>query len=200
MAMWYGGQNKTHDSIARYDRLDSFQIGALRGVYAASWNGSGSIVLDCLEDGVGLSYGMNDPLERVELSRVANRYGGDRAYFLCPDCGRRVRFLYRPKGKGRFRCRSCWRLNYPSQQERPNEIGAYRQGVKLLRERFKLSPAHIPAPSAFYEFIPPRPKGMHRLTYGKLCRELELIQGEYYRCYYIRTHKVGRRVDWAETE
>ncbi|MDE6590598.1 MAG: transposase [Oscillospiraceae bacterium] len=200
MAMWYGGQNKTHDSVAHYDRLDSFQIGALRGLYAAFWDSGGSIVLDCLEDSVGLSYSTNGPPERVKLSRVANRYGGDRAYFLCPDCGRRVRFLYRLQGRGLFRCRSCYQLNYPSQQERPNETGAYLRGVKLLRERFKLSPMQIPAPRAFYEFVPPRPKGMHRRTYRELYRELELIQGEYYRCYYIRTHKVGRRVNWSETE
>lgn len=37
---------------------------------------------------------------------------------------------------------------------------------------------------------------MHWHTYRKLCRELELLQGNYERLYYISTHKIGRRVFW----
>ena len=198
--MQYGGQNKTHDTVSHYDRLDSFQIGALRGICPIFWESGGCVVLDCSEGYVGLSYALSDLPERIELSKVSNRYGGKRAYFLCPDCGRRVRFLYRPQGLGLFRCRNCYRLNYPSQQERSNETGAYLRGVRLLRERFKLSPVQIPAPEKFYDFVPPRPKGMHCLTYTELYRQLELLQGEYYRCFYIRVHKVGRRVKWSNTE
>lgn len=99
--------------------------------------------------------------------------------------------------EGRFRCRSCWRLNYPSQQETPGEVGPYRKAIVLLINRFKLSPLQIPKPDKFYDFAPPpRPKGMHWSTYRELCQQLELLQGEYERYRYIRTHKIGRRVFW----
>ena len=198
MTMWYGGQNKTHDSVAHYDRLDSYRVGALRGKNTAFGNSGGSIVMDCPGNSVDLIYSTNKLPVRLELSRVANHYGGSRTYFLCPDCGRRVRFLYRPQNGSLFRCRCCWSLNYPTQQHRPNETAAYLRGVKLLRDRFKLPDALLPKPEKFYDFLPPRPKGMHRHTYHKLCPEMELLQGEYYRCYYCRTHRVGKRVHWTD--
>lgn len=196
--MYRGGKNKVHDTVAHYDRLNSFLIGSLRGVYAVLWDSGGCIVLDCPGDGADLFYSINEPPDRLELSRVANHYGGDRAYFLCPGCGRRVRFLYRPQGGGPFRCRHCWSLNYPSQQERPNEFSAYRRGVKLLRERFKVPEAQIPTLGMFYEYRPARPKWMHRLTYMELCQKLRILQGEFYRCTYIRSHRIGRDILWTD--
>lgn len=196
--MIWGGQNKTHGSIIDCNRLDSFKTDVPPDQYAINWIIGGSINLDVRDGCVCLIYEIADQSisERVELSTVPNHYGGSRPYFLCPGCGRRVRFLYRPLEQLRFRCRSCWRLNYPSQQESPGEVGPYRKGAKLLLERFKLPLAKIPRPEKFYGYIPPRPKGMHWHTYSKLCRELELLQGDYERCHYVSTHKIGRRVFW----
>ena len=196
--MGFGGQNRTHGSIIDCNRVDSFKADRPPGRYAIKWIFGGSITLDVGDNCVSLVYDIADQsiCERVELSTAPNHYGGSRPYFLCPGCGRRVRFLYRPLEQLRFRCRSCWRLNYPSQQETPSEVGPYRKGVKLLLERFKMPLGKIPGPENFYGFIPLRPKGMHWHTYRKLCQELELLQGEYYRCYYISTHKIGRKIYW----
>ena len=111
----------------------------------------------------------------LELSMVPNRYGGVRPFFLCPDCGRRVRFLY--LRWGRLHCRVCAGLNYKSQQTAKDEFMAYREGVKLLRNRFNVE--RVPIPIDFPTFIPPRPKGMHWKTYSRLCGELRQLQGAY---------------------
>ena len=197
--MGLGGQNRTHGSIIDCNRLDSFKIAMSPGQCAIKWIFGGSVTLDVRENCVSLVYDIADQSisERVELSMVPNHYGGARSFFLCPGCGRRVRFLYRPWERMWFRCRFCWRLNYPSQQETPGEVGPYRKAAGLLLERFKLPLAQVPKPERLFGFIPPRPKGMHWHTYLKLCRELELLQGDYERCRYIRTHKIGRRVFWT---
>ena len=195
-----GGQKRTHGSIIECARVDSFKTAVPPGQYAINWIIGGGINLDVGDGCVRLLYDIADQSisERVELSTVPNHYGGSRSFFLCPGCDRRVRFLYRPWERLRFRCRSCWRLNYPSQQETPGAVGPYRKGVKLLLERFKLPLDKIPGPGRFYGYIPPRPKGMHWHTYSKLCRELELLQGDYERNRYISTHKIGRHIIWTD--
>lgn len=141
--------NRTHGTVEQFARLDSFNLGE------------------------SLSYYLSG--QYVEISRVPNNYGGARAFFLCPHCGQRVRFLY--SRWGRFRCRACNRLNYKSQQATRDEFMPYRQGTKLLRERFKLD--RVPVPIEFFDFIPPRPKGMHWRTYWRLYKELDYLQGKY---------------------
>lgn len=51
----------------------------------------------------------------VELSHKNNGFGWWQTFFLCPECGERVRFLYLTGRRG-FLCRRCARLNYRSQQ------------------------------------------------------------------------------------
>lgn len=140
------GQNRTHGSIIDCVRVDSFKTAVPLGRYAINWIIGGSINLD-VEDGcVRLLYDIADQSisERVELSTVPNHYGSSRSFFLCPGCGRRVRFLYRPWERLRFRCRSCWRLNYPSQQETPGAVGPYRnQSLGLTVCRGIPSASHL---------------------------------------------------------
>jgi ribosomal protein L37AE/L43A len=58
-----------------------------------------------------------DVEQHVALSSVSARFGGARAYFLCPgaECGRRVSVLYFHRGV--WRCRQCHGLAYESQRE-----------------------------------------------------------------------------------
>lgn len=55
--------------------------------------------------------------ERAPLVVTKLCHGGVRFWFTCPGCGRRVRKLYLPPGRRRFRCRHCCDLTYRSCRE-----------------------------------------------------------------------------------
>lgn len=78
----------------------------------------------------GAEWQDKDYLVRLELTPCA--YGGERVWFLCPCCNRRVALLY---GGGMFACRQCHHLAYDCQSERSDDR-ACRQ-VDKLRERLK---------------------------------------------------------------
>lgn len=75
----------------------------------------------------GLELAFNPPPDLVAVSQhlsidwVPCPLGGQRPYFLCPDCGRRVVNLYL---SSRFRCRTCTGLTYQSQRERAHACQA----------------------------------------------------------------------------
>lgn len=52
----------------------------------------------------------------LETTRC-NRYGGERLWFLCPECGRRCFKLYLAPTKRCFACRNCRKLGYRSSLE-----------------------------------------------------------------------------------
>jgi Domain of unknown function (DUF5679) len=54
----------------------------------------------------------------VFLAHTRATIGGERVWFTCPRCGRRVRKLYLPPSAGRFWCRGCHGLSYRSRQRR----------------------------------------------------------------------------------
>ena len=64
--------------------------------------------------------------EVVQLTFTACHFGGDRPWFRCPCCDRRCAILW---GRGRFLCRSCHRVAYPSQNE---SIGS--QAIRRIHE------------------------------------------------------------------
>lgn len=175
-----GGQNKTHGMVGRYDRLDSFRDGSLHGPHCLAWESGNRIMLTGDGGAVTLAYQIGEERirEQVVLDYLPNHYGGARLFFLCPGCGRRVRFLY--LRWGRFRCRHCGRLNYRSQQQNRDELEPYHKAVKLLRGKFKVSEEQIPVPMDLPGFLPPRPKGMHWSTYRRLLLELDHRKDEYY--------------------
>jgi hypothetical protein len=77
-------------------------------------------------------------LETIMLDFTACYFGGDRAWFLCPACGRRCAVLW---GKGRFLCRKCQTVAYASQ----NEDLASRSIRRVHELRAKLNvPAAVP--------------------------------------------------------
>ena len=82
---------------------------------------SGDIKYKVDHDGLTLiyrfrSYGddWQDIKERVLFSRTACNYGGERLWFLCPHCGKRVAVLYGVDA--RFLCRHCYGLSYATQR------------------------------------------------------------------------------------
>ena len=87
-----------------------------------------SISLRAEADGLHLSYRVRigggdweDVAETIRIVRVPCRFGGSRAYFMCPgngngvECGRRVAKLHQLTRY--FLCRHCNRLMYTSQSE-----------------------------------------------------------------------------------
>ena len=96
-----------------------------------------------------------DHRERVPISWEPCRFGGRRPFFHCPNCARRVLYLF---GLRRYLCRVCHGLSYPSQRERESE----RAQRKANRIRVQLGG------EPGWQKIPLRPKGMHRRTYDCL--------------------------------
>jgi len=120
------------------------------------------------DDGVTLIYRSRsgggewaDHYEQVRISWEECRFGGRRPFIHCPSCNRRVLFLY---GIGRFLCRSCHGLSYPSQRERESD----RAQRKANRIRSRLGG------ELGWQRIPPRTKGMHWRTYDRLMRDIAL--------------------------
>ncbi len=101
--------------------------------------------------------------QTVKLDKTPCNYGGQRSWFRCPGCDRRVAALYGEKlanstsvKNRRFKCRSCHNLVYPSQRETWSER-MHRKAEKISRRmggRWG-----------------DKPKGMHWRTYNRLADE-----------------------------
>jgi hypothetical protein len=79
-----------------------------------------------------------------------------------PATGRRVRKLYLPPGRHRFRSRTAHELIYTSQQEDFPDRAARR--ARKIRRRLGGDPMDIA--------YPPKPLRMRQVTYGKLLDRL----------------------------
>jgi len=91
------------------------------------------------------------------------RFGGRRYWWLCPSCGRRCAAIY---GGPRFLCRVCHNLTYETAQS-----GDFQTTIdnRMIAIRRRLG-AHT-GPGWPFDPLPPKPRGMHCDTYGRLARE-----------------------------
>jgi hypothetical protein len=105
----------------------------------------------------------------VEVSWTRCHLGGERPWFHCPECGRRVAKLY--LAGDLFLCRPCHGLTYESCNEHPVWGKATRAGDRAFAIRQLLGDET--RDFAFSARVPPRPKGMHRKTYARLREEHE---------------------------
>lgn len=101
-----------------------------------------------------------DVEERIPVTTTQQRFGGDRRWFRCPSCERRVRILY---AGPRFRCRSCHRLYYSSQSE--GIADRANRGMFKIVKRLD--------PSENFNNLPRRPKNMRWRTYRRLLQRYE---------------------------
>ncbi len=98
--------------------------------------------------------------ERVAFDRTQCHYGGERLWFLCPKCQKRVAVLF---GAGtHFLCRHCYHLPYSSQLE--SYIDRMMRKARKIRRRLKAS-VDLMLP------ISQKPRGMHRKTFDDLVRK-----------------------------
>lgn len=109
--------------------------------------------------------------ETIYLAWTRCNYGGQRAWFLCPECGRRVAVLYAPQQY--FRCRGCHNLAYASQ----NEGFMDRISRKRRQIREKLG-------ASMNLFLPViiKPKGMHQNTFNRLQGNEQYYEWKWCRC------------------
>ena len=183
-----GGKNKSHVQIEQTDRIDSFEASRVEGwgIVHASRIGE-TLSLHCEHyDGfdfgpelVELSYPGSRWRDTLELTRVRSGFGGDRAFWCCPRCGNRSRFLYFKKAG--FVCRTCAGLNYKVQQRTKNSINHFCDGLKLAREKLGWEPPNWVVPVDFPYISPPRPQNMHMTTYLRHLARYRRYQEKYQR-------------------
>ena len=95
--------------------------------------------------------------QRVETQTSPCHLGGERRWFTCPQCSKRVAVLYAP---GRyFACRKCYGLGYATQKEGVGDRAA--SGANKLRKRLSWDIGILNGTGG-------RPKGMHWVTYQRL--------------------------------
>lgn len=96
----------------------------------------------------------------VRIEWTPCNYGGRRAWWLCPDCGRRVAVLY---GGQRYACRHCHDLTYKSTRTAPGS--EFYARANKVRARLGWG-GGVASPMG------DRKKGMHTKTYLRLLNQL----------------------------
>jgi hypothetical protein len=169
------GRAQTRDCTDDYLCLDVRQLkrrGCLHAGWSRIWQWSRGgervawICIDASDGQITLRYrnrwrggewqGRHYP---VAVEWTPCHFGGDRAWFRCPACGRRAAILY---GANVFVCRRCLHLAYESQREAPH----YRALHKAQGIHEKLGGTGIIDDPVF------KPKGMHWRTYSRQMQRL----------------------------
>jgi hypothetical protein len=104
--------------------------------------------------------------QSIRVSWTPCHYGGLRPWLHCSYCDRRVVRLF--KGLGGFWCRTCCGSPIYESQRRSRKARAYLQAYRL-RQRLGGSRPVVDA-------LPPRPPGMRRKTYARLCARLQRLE------------------------
>lgn len=114
----------------------------------------------------------------VHLDRRPCRFGGTRAFFVCPTCQRRtLRLAVLPQG---LRCGACGRITWASRRETETR--------RLIRKANKIA---LRMGMDYFADPPKRPPHMRPETFAKLMTELQPIRAEIER-------RVARRMATAK--
>ena len=127
-----------------------------------------------------LSYQMKSTDEvveqRVQTQTSPCHFGGQRHWFTCPRCSKRVAVLYAPSRY--VECRQCGGLAYATQKEGVGD----RAMTKADKLRKRLGwPAGIANPNTG------KPKGMHWATYNRLKSNHDELK-------HVSFHDIGRKL------
>ena len=171
----YGGKPETNDSMP-LDVRKMTRKGLLSVGNRFSWQW---LVNDQPVAGISirvdfqsmlLSYQMKSTGEvvaqRVRTQTTPCHLGGERHWFTCPRCNKRVAVLYAP---GRyFACRQCGGLTYATQKENMSDRASTK--ANKLRTRLGWELGILNGDGI-------KPKGMHWKTYNRLkCQHDALVQ------------------------
>ena len=164
------GRHSTRECTSDYRRLDVRALnrhGCLRPGFSNVWQWSRGgervawINVDASDGYITLRYRTRerggewqDKNYPVRVEWTPCPFGGNRAWFRCPACGRRAAILY---SSGVFACRRCLNLAYESQREAPH----YRALSKAQGIHEKLGGTGIIDEPVF------KPKGMHWRTFSR---------------------------------
>ncbi len=107
----------------------------------------------------------------LAVTRTSCHYGGQRYWWLCPKCKKRVGVLYLA---GIFVCRHCIGANYQSQLKQP--LDRHYQRVAKIRKRLGWYGG-----VAMGEYG--KPKGMHQTTFNRLVNEHRQLEAQIYSGY-----------------
>jgi hypothetical protein len=178
---WKDRARKTVESYLMLDVNQLSEKGWLRPGCSSTcrWMVGGEIVsinLRAVDGRLHLSYkvragggGWEEIVEIIPIVHARCRFGGSRAYFICPgdrtDCGRRITKLH--LSHRYFLCRHCNQLAYASQYEQPWQRALRR--ANKLKQRLGID-------VGITEPFPEKPKGMWARTYG--CLLDEILQAE----------------------
>ena len=114
--------------------------------------------------------------QRVQTQTSPCHLGGQRRWFTCPRCSKRVAVLYAPGSY--FACRQCGGLGYATQKEGAGDRASTRAGK--LRKRLGWQAGILHGDGG-------KPKGMHWKTYQRLkCHYDALVQ--------VSFHDIGRKL------
>lgn len=119
------GRPRQHPVAERYPQLDVRKL-AKNGCLAEGYSGfsawsnapyfSGEVSVEVCRDSVVVAFTGGFTIQRtsLQLLRTECGFGGDRAWFACPQCSRRVAILY--VYNVRLGCRTCNGMSYSSQR------------------------------------------------------------------------------------
>ena len=125
-----------------------------------------------------LQFGRETFPQSVRVSWTPYALGGERPWFHCPGCSRRVAKLYWGGERLRYRCRQCLgNLPYGSQ----TKSASGRRLYAAWKLRLRLGSYSV------NDHMPPRPLGMQRRTYNRLRARLEALEARLSRCLRAKT-------------
>ena len=131
----------------------------------------GSVVLSYRRKSTG-----EEVEQQVQTQTSPCHLGGERYWFTCPRCTKRVAVLYAP---GRyFACRQCGGLGYATQKEGAGDRASTK--ADKLRKRMGWE-------AGILNGVGGKPKGMHWKTY-------ERLKGHHDALVLVSLHDIGRKL------
>lgn len=165
-----GHNNRGYSTVEHHRRIDAVKL-QKKDVLRQGWTGTWTWTSDDGEKNFINLFGGHDEIrlsfryrrnggewqsveQRVSIEWSPRHYGGAQAYFQCPGCGSRVRYLY--GADRRFLCSGCYKLVHASARESHND--------RVWRKVRKLR-SSVGAEPGLEGYIPPRPRYMRKARY-----------------------------------
>jgi len=128
----------------------------------------------------------------VSLTYTEPNFGGQRPWFLCPDCSDRAGKLYLPPTGRRFACRSCHELGYASSRKSGQPV---MRAIQRYRNAFEKADAEGRRPHPNNPpYVPEKPTNMHRETFERLQAEVRQKDDEFHEAMRKREREILRNL------